>query len=156
MGGQLGGQLGVVGEFPNFNALNQEEEELEEGEIRPFGYNLFSGSPSTFAPATDIPVPLDYVVGPGDTIVIQLYGQLNERYELAVSREGLIQFPQIGPLNVSGLSFEDTRELIQTTVSTTLIGQEVSVSMGALRSIQIFVLGRLIGRAFIQSVHWQP
>ena len=138
LGGQVGGQFG--GELSNFNDFTQEEE-LEEGEIRPFGYNLFSGSPSTFAPATDIPVPLDYVVGPGDTIVIQLYGQLNERYELAVSREGLIQFPQIGPLNVSGLSFEDTRELIQTTVSTTLIGQEVSVAMGALRSIQIFVLG---------------
>lgn len=110
-------------------------------EIRPFGYNLFAGFPSTYAPATDIPVPLDYVVGPGDTIVIQLYGQRNDRYELAVSREGLIQFPAVGPLGVSGLSFEDVRDLIQETVDSSLIGQEVSVSMGALRSIQIFVLG---------------
>ena len=116
-------------------------EDIEEGELRPFGYNLFSGSPSTFAPATDIPVPLNYVVGPGDTVVLQLYGQRNERYELAVSREGLIQFPEVGPLNVSGLSFEDMRELVQTTVQASLIGQEVSVTMGSLRSIQIFVLG---------------
>jgi polysaccharide biosynthesis/export protein len=138
----LSGQFGGGGdEFTNFNSSISDVEKLEDGEIRPFGYNLFSGSPSTFAPATDIPVPLDYVVGPGDTLVIQLYGQLNERYELAVTREGLIQFPQVGPLNVSGLSFEDTRELVQITVSNSLIGQEVSVSMGALRSIQVFVLG---------------
>lgn len=118
------------------------EDQIEDNqEIRPFGYNLFAGVPSTYAPATDIPVSSDYIVGPGDTIVIQLYGQRNDRYELAVSREGLVQFPEVGPLNVSGLSFENVRELIQNTVETSLIGQEVSVSMGTLRSIQIFVLG---------------
>lgn len=126
------GQFGFGSDIDDFE---------EEGKLRPFGYNLFSGSPSTFAPATDIPVPANYVVGPGDTVVLQLYGQRNERYELAVSREGIIQFPEVGPLNVSGLSFSDMRELVQTTVETTLIGQEVSVTMGALRSIQIFVLG---------------
>ena len=109
--------------------------------IEPFGYNLFAGVPSTFAPATDIPVPPNYIVGPGDTVVLQMYGQRNTRYELAVSREGVMQFPEIGPLNVSGLSFEEMRQLVQQTVANTLIGQEVTVSMGALRSIQIFVLG---------------
>lgn len=138
--GFFGGQFGADQQFGAFNNFIIPQE-TDDNELKPFGYDLFSGSPSTFAPATDIPVPLDYVVGPGDTIVLQLYGQRNERYELAVSREGVIQFPELGPLNVSGLSFEDMRELIQTTVSTTLIGQEVSVSMGALRSIQIFVLG---------------
>jgi len=121
--------------------FNTDIDDFEDGELRPFGYNLFSGSPSTFAPATDIPVPANYVVGPGDTVILQLYGQRNERYELAVSREGIIQFPELGPLNVSGLSFEDMRELVQTTVQATFIGQEVSVTMGTLRSIQIFVLG---------------
>lgn len=136
----FGGQAGSNQQFVNSNNFMIPQADDDE-ELKPFGYDLFSGTPSTFAPATDIPVPLDYVVGPGDTIVLQLYGQRNERYELAVSREGIIQFPEIGPLNVSGLSFEDMRDLIQTTVSSTLIGQEVSVSMGALRSIQIFVLG---------------
>lgn len=111
--------------------------------LKPFGYDLFAGVPSTFAPATDIPVPPNYVVGPGDTVVLQLYGQRNVRYELAVSREGVMQFPEVGPLNVSGLSFEEMRNLVEQTVSNTLIGQEVTVSMGALRSIQIFVLGEV-------------
>ncbi|MBN4053832.1 SLBB domain-containing protein [Haliea sp. AH-315-K21] len=111
------------------------------GPLEPFGYDLFAGIPSTFAPATDIPIPTNYIVGPGDTVVLQLYGQLNVRYELAVSREGLIQFPEVGPLNVSGLSFEDMSVLIQTTVDNTLIGQQVSITMGQLRSVQIFMLG---------------
>ncbi len=134
------GQFGF-GSLVGLEGFENEEEEEEEDQLRPFGYNLFSGSPSTFAPATDIPVPANYVVGPGDTIVLQLYGQQNDRYELAVSREGIIQFPEVGPLSVSGLSFEDMRELVQATVQASLIGQEVSVTMGALRSIQIFVLG---------------
>ncbi len=135
------GQLGPS-QTIQFTSNNIESDDNDD-ELRPFGYELFAGSPSTFAPATDIPVPLNYVVGPGDTVVIQLYGQRNERYELAVSREGVIQFPNVGPLNVSGLSFEDMRELVQTTVNATLIGQDVSVTMGALRSIQIFMLGEV-------------
>src|SRR5690606_20499968 len=59
--------------------------------LRQFGYDLFAGAPSTFAPATNIPVPANYVVGPGDTVIINLYGQQNMRYELAVTREGILQ-----------------------------------------------------------------
>lgn len=116
-------------------------ETVIEEPLRQFGYELFSGIPSTFAPATNIPVPLNYVIGPNDTIIIQLYGQRNVRYELVVTREGVIQFPEVGPLNVAGLAFEEAQELIETTVATSLIGQQVSTTMGALRSIQIFVLG---------------
>ncbi len=42
--------------------------------LKPFGYDLFEGEPSTFAPVSDIQVPVDYIVGPGDTLIIQLYG----------------------------------------------------------------------------------
>lgn len=109
--------------------------------LRQFGYELFAGTPTTFAPANNIPVPLNYVIGPSDTVIIQMYGQRNFRYEVPVSREGVLVFPEIGPLNVAGLTFEEMRELIETTVATSLIGQQVSITMGALRSIQIFVLG---------------
>lgn len=125
------------------------EEQLDEDvqqsvtpeQLLQFGYELFAGTPTTFAPATNIPVPLNYVVGPTDVVIIQLYGQRNERYEVTVTREGVLEFPEIGPINVAGLTFAEMREQINITVSTSLIGQQVSVTMGALRSIQIFVLG---------------
>jgi polysaccharide export outer membrane protein len=78
-------------------------------DLKPYGYDLFSGQPTSFAPIMDIPVPAEYVVGPGDTVVIQLFGGDNQSHQLTVNRQGVIQFPAIGPIPVSGLKFEDVR-----------------------------------------------
>jgi len=109
--------------------------------LKPFGYDLFEGVPSTFAPVSDIQVPMDYVVGPGDTLDIQLYGNEPSNYELTVERDGRINFPKLGPIMVSGISFDAARELIEQRVAKQLIGSHVSVTMGDLRSIRVFVLG---------------
>ncbi len=121
-------------------AINQQPE-LRSMDLEAFGYDLFAGSPTTFAPATNIPVPSTYVIGPGDTVIVQLYGQQNRTLELIVTREGQLMFPEIGPVNVSGLSFDDLRELLQGIVANQLIGQSASITMGPLRSIDVFVLG---------------
>jgi polysaccharide biosynthesis/export protein len=109
--------------------------------LKPFGYDLFEGSPSTFAPVSDIQVPADYVVGPGDTLEIQLFGSETSRYELTVQRDGRINFPKLGPMMVGGLTFDATRELIEQRVAKQFIGTRVGVTMGDLRSIRVFVLG---------------
>lgn len=109
--------------------------------LEQFGYDLFAGVPSTFAPATNIPVPTEYVVGPGDNIIVQLYGKESASHELVVSREGLLQFPEIGPLSVAGLNFEELKNFLNDTISKKMIGVNASITMGALRSIQVFVLG---------------
>ena len=120
--------------------ITQQPQRLQQ-DLEPFGYALFAGTPTTFAPATNIPVPSTYVVGPGDTVIIQLYGQQNITQQLVVTREGQLMFPEIGPINVSGLSFEELRAQLQSIVSNQLIGQSASISMGPLRSIDVFVLG---------------
>jgi len=109
--------------------------------LKPFGYDLFQGVPSTFAPVSDIQVPADYIVGPGDTFNIQLYGNESSRYELTVERDGKLNFPKLGPIVVSGMSFDAARETIEQRVAKQLIGTRVSVTMGDLRSIRVFVLG---------------
>jgi polysaccharide biosynthesis/export protein len=109
--------------------------------LKPFGYDLFEGVPSTFAPVSDIQVPIDYVIGPGDTFDIQLYGNETSNYELTVERDGRINFPKLGPLQVSGLSFDSARALIEARVAKQMVGTRVSVTMGDLRSIRVFVLG---------------
>ncbi len=109
--------------------------------LRQFGYELFAGAPTTFAPATNIPVPANYVMGPGDVVIIQLYGQRNLTHELVITREGMLMFPEIGPVSVAGLSFQELRDQIQNIVANQLIGQNASVTLGALRSINVFVLG---------------
>jgi polysaccharide biosynthesis/export protein len=108
---------------------------------KPFGYDLFEGSPSTFAPVKDIQVPTDYLVGSGDTLLVQLYGNDNQNYTLPVGRDGNIYFPKLGPINVSNMGFDAARAEIERRVAQQFIGTHVNVTMGALRSIRVFVLG---------------
>ncbi|MCV5244950.1 polysaccharide biosynthesis/export family protein, partial [Escherichia coli] len=62
--------------------------EKDEQGLKRFGLDLFAGSPTTFAPISDVPVPADYTVGAGDEIVIQLFGKENTTHRLRVNRAG--------------------------------------------------------------------
>jgi polysaccharide biosynthesis/export protein len=114
---------------------------LDDESVQPFGYDLFEGVPSTFAPVKDIQVPTDYVVGPGDTLNVQLYGSETASYTFTVGRDGRINFPKLGPISVSGLGFDGVRRLLEGRVAKQLIGTQIGVTMGDLRSIRVFVLG---------------
>lgn len=112
-------------------------------ELKPFGHDIFTGAPKTFTPATDIPVPPDYVVGPGDVVVVQLFGKDSAEHELMITREGMLPFPGIGPIPVAGKKFSQVQKELQERVRRQLIGARVSVSLGRLRAIRVFVLGEV-------------
>ncbi len=112
-----------------------------DNELQPFGYNLFQGEPSTFAPMANAPVPSNYVLGVGDTLRIQLYGKETRSIDAAIDNEGQIVIENLGPLSVAGLRYNEAKELIKSTVRERMIGMEAAVSMGELRSMQIFVVG---------------
>ena len=120
---------------------NEEEQDRKNGGLKPFGYDLFVGSPTTFAPVTEIPIPNDYTLGPGDVLRVQLWGKENQQLELPISRDGTISFPQSGPQAVAGLTFDQARQQIKNRVSEQYIGVQASVSLGELRSMRVFVLG---------------
>ncbi len=111
-------------------------------ELTPFGYEIFKRGDLT--PPQDLPVASDYTIGPGDEVHLLLWGRVNERYTLTVSRDGTILLPQIGPLSVAGMSFEEMKEFLSREAKS-IVGTEVSVTMGRLRSIQVFVLGEVRG-----------
>ena len=106
-----------------------------------FGYDLFAGVPTTFAPATDIPMDADYIVGPGDTVQIQLFGKESAQYDLVITREGILQFPEIGPVSVAGLTFHEMKQALRARIEEQMIGEKVNITMGRLRSIRVFILG---------------
>ncbi len=112
--------------------------------LKPFGYDLFNESPSTFAPVTDVPVPSDYIVGAGDELMVQLYGSQNRSFRLTVGRDGRVSFPELGPISVAGKNFNAVRADLESRVSRQMIGVRASVSMGDTRSIRVFVLGEAI------------
>jgi protein involved in polysaccharide export with SLBB domain len=109
--------------------------------LKPFGYELFRSSPSTFAPVTDVPVPADYIVGPGDQLNVQLFGGQNRNLRLTVARDGRISFPELGPINVAGRTFNQVSAEIESRVQRQMIGVRASVNMGDTRSIRVLVLG---------------
>jgi len=111
-----------------------------------FGYNFFVDPPTTFAPVKlkNIPMRPDYLIGPDDIIKIILFGTKNSKYDLKVTREGEIYVPEIGPIAVAGLPFKDMKELIKKRVENQITGTQVSITLGSLRSIDIFVLGEAI------------
>lgn len=106
-----------------------------------FGYDLFDDVPTSFAPATDVPVPANYVVGPGDELVIQYFGNESGETRQFVSRDGDISLPDIGPLSLAGLTFDAARAAIVERVAEQKIGVRATVTLGELRSIRVFVLG---------------
>ena len=111
--------------------------------LKPFGYDLFDHAPSTFAPVTNIPVPADYVIGPGDELEVQLYGNQNRTLRLVVGRDGRVNFPELGPISVGGQPFTNVKEGIESRIARQMIGVHASVSMGDTRAIRVFVLGEV-------------
>jgi protein involved in polysaccharide export with SLBB domain len=111
-------------------------------ELMPFGYEFFSGDERSLIPQKDVPVSSDYIVGPGDEVRIMLWGRVNAQYDLVVDRDGNIAIPQIGPLQVSGMRFDELKGLIAKQTDQ-IIGANSNVTMGSLKSIQVFVLGEV-------------
>ena len=106
-----------------------------------FGYNLFTAVPSTFAQADRIPVTTDYIVGPGDEILIRAWGQIDIDARVEVDRSGDIFVAKVGTLHVAGLRYDQLQDYLKTGIGRIYQKFDLTVNMGHLRSIQVFVVG---------------
>jgi len=107
-----------------------------------YGYNLFDQPPSTFAPVSNIPVPQDYVISPGDEIVLTGWGQVDINLRVTVDRNGTISLPKVGTVNVTGVKYQDLEEYLKNQIGRVFRNFQLSVSLGKLRSLQVFVVGQ--------------
>jgi protein involved in polysaccharide export with SLBB domain len=89
----------------------------------------------------DLPVGPDYVVGPGDSLVVNLWGGISQRLQLAVSRDGRITLPEVGPVLVSGKTLGEVQQSVQQVLRTQLQNVSASVSLGRLRSVRVYIVG---------------
>ncbi|MGO2477309.1 MAG: SLBB domain-containing protein [Pseudoalteromonas sp.] len=120
---------------------DEERFKPKEDEIKPFGYELFAGEPTTFMPSENAAVPETYLIGRGDQLNINFYGKESESYEVIVDREGRISIPNLSPVQVAGLTFGEVKQLVKKKVEQEIIGIQAFVSLGQLRSMRILVLG---------------
>jgi len=110
-------------------------------EIKQFGYDLFVQPPSTFAPVEKVPVGPDYVIGPGDEIKITVWGKVEGQWSIVVDRDGNISLPKVGIIGVTGLTFKELKETLHKEFSKYFTGFQMNVSMGALRTIRVYLVG---------------
>ncbi len=112
-------------------------------ELRQFGYDYFAGASSNYFPEAILPVGPDYVIGPEDTFTIHLWGRVEETYNVTVLRDGSITLPRLGTLMVNGLTLAELKKFLFNKFKEYYPGFEMSITMGALRTIEVFVIGEL-------------
>jgi protein involved in polysaccharide export with SLBB domain len=117
--------------------------EQSTGRLLPvFGSELFLNAPTTFAPADRVPVTPDYIVGPGDQLLIRGWGQIDLNVSPTVDRSGAVYIPRVGSAPVAGLRFAQVQDFLKTMIGRVYRNFDLTVNMGQLRSIQVFVLGQ--------------
>ncbi len=107
-----------------------------------YGYNLFNEVPDTFAPIENIPVTSDYLIGPGDEIVIRGWGQVDINIRAVVNRNGEITLPKVGTINVAGIRYQELNATLKNAIGRVFRNFNLDVTLGKLRSIQVFVVGQ--------------
>ena len=120
-------------------------------ELRVFGASLFRDRAISFEPSMNVPTPIDYTLGVGDEIVINIWGAAEANYQLTINPEGVIRIPNLGPIQLDGLSIQDARSRILNRLQNIYSGlrpnnpeeanTHAEVSIGNVRSIKVTILG---------------
>jgi len=109
--------------------------------VRRYGADLFSGRNSFDAAENNALVPADYIVGPGDELQISLWGSVDADMRVMVDRSGRINIPRVGTIMVSGTRYADLPDLISRRVGQAFRNFQLSVSLGQVRSVRVYVTG---------------
>lgn len=113
----------------------------EKAPLKPFGYELFAGEPTSFTPPENLVVPEEYVLGRGDSINVNFYGKESNSYTLTIDNEGRLSIPNFSPVQVAGLRYGELKSLIKNKIAKEAIGLNVFISIAQLRPISVLVVG---------------
>lgn len=108
-----------------------------------FGRNIFNNRLLSFEPSMNIATPPNYVLGPGDHIIIDIYGASQRAVTAQVSPEGKVNLPGVGPVKVSGMTVAAAQEQIRKTLGARYSSSQLSLSLGQTRSMTINVMGEV-------------
>lgn len=114
-----------------------------------FGYNVFRGTSFlSFQSNLNLPTPTDYVLGPGDKIFIDIFGESEAYYQVEVSPEGDALLENIGPVNLSGLKLNDAKNRLKSRLKNIYSGistgkTSINISVGIPRAIRINIAGEV-------------
>jgi len=135
------GTARIAGPLTDRSEFERYAEDAAGRRLPVYGRQLFDQVPTTFAPLENVPVPADYVLGPGDQLLIRAWGKIEIDARATVDRNGQIALPRVGTLTVAGLRYAQAEGYLRAAIGALFKDFELNVVLGQLRSIQIFVLG---------------
>ena len=110
---------------------------------RVFGRDIFNNRALTFEPQMNIATPQNYVLGPGDQLIIDVYGDTQKSEQLTVSPDGDVTIPGYGPVHVSGLSVASAQSRVRSSLGTYYQSSDITVTVGQTRTILVNVMGEV-------------
>lgn len=123
--------------------LDKLEAEPFKRELRQFGYDFFKNSSPFLNVLDSMPASGSYVLGPGDTLNLTIWGSFSAKHELTVDRNGEVSIPKVGVINVSRLTCDQARDGINKAISRYYKNYELNVTLGKIRTIQVFAVGEV-------------
>lgn len=110
---------------------------------RVFGRDIFNNKNLSFEPQMNIATPQNYVLGPGDQLIVDIYGASQESLTLTISPDGDVTIPDFGPVHVSGLSVASAQKRIRSKLGSYFESSDIKATLGQTRTIMVNVMGEV-------------
>ena len=131
--------------------IGREVDEGQDGQVSArqiYGHKVFNSRALTFEPSENIATPQNYRLGPGDEVIIDIWGTSEDHLRQTISPEGSIMISQIGPVYLNGMTINDANKHIKNAFSKKYAGMEdaetdIQVTLGQVRTIQVDILGEV-------------
>jgi len=108
-----------------------------------FGRNIFNRTDLSFEPSMNIATPQNYILGPGDAVIVDVYGASQKTFNTTVSPDGEITIEGFGPIQVSGLSVSQANAKIRSQLGARYSSSRVKLTVGQTRTIMVNVMGEV-------------
>lgn len=136
------------------SSIENMQREIEKGDAmsgsgrKIYGHQVFNSQSLTFEPSENLATPQNYRLGPGDEVVIDIWGTSEDHMRQTISPEGSIMISQIGPVYLNGLTIKDANQHIKSAFSRKYAGMndaetDIQVTLGQVRTIQVDILGEV-------------
>ena len=119
------------------------ENQKKKDKPKVFGRDIFNNDELSFEPNMNIATPQDYILGPGDEVIIDIYGASQKTVEATVSPDGEVTIEDFGPVQVSGLTVSQANSRLRTTLGPRYSSSKVKLTVGQTRTIMVHVMGEV-------------
>lgn len=143
-GGQITFQQEMADDeqMPSSDVQRMDETRVPDS-LKVFGHDIFNNKLLSFEPNMNIATPQNYVLGPGDQVIVDVYGASQKSQQLEVSPDGVIVVEGYGPIQVSGLTVAAAQRKLRTTLGSRYKSSSMNVSVGQTRTIMVNVMGEV-------------